>query len=134
MSLTIRAMAIMALRQKGHRPMLPQVVLVVKNPPANAGNIRDMGLIPGSERSPGEGHGNPLQYSCLENTYRQRNLVPTGHSLPFYIQKGKREFYKWNTQGQVSSSNAPLRLQRLCCLIFPHKIRLEFLFLSKIEE
>ena len=44
-----------------------QVVLVVKNPPANAGNKRDVGLIPGSGRSPGEGNGNPLQYSCLEN-------------------------------------------------------------------
>ena len=44
-----------------------QVVLVVKNPRANAGDIRDMSLIPGSERSPGAGHGNPLQYSCLEN-------------------------------------------------------------------
>ena len=40
---------------------------MVKNPPANAGDIRDMGSIPGSGRSPGEGHGNPLQYSCLEN-------------------------------------------------------------------
>ena len=39
---------------------------MVKNPPANAGNISDMGLIPGSGRSPGEGHGNPLWYSCLE--------------------------------------------------------------------
>ena len=44
-----------------------QVVLAVKNPPANAGDARDAGLIPGSGRSPGEGHGNPLQYSCLEN-------------------------------------------------------------------
>ena len=44
-----------------------QVVLVVNNPPANAGNIRDVSSIPGSGRSPGEGHGNPLQYSCLEN-------------------------------------------------------------------
>ena len=35
--------------------------------PANAGDIRDMGSIPGSERSPGGGHDNPLQYSCLEN-------------------------------------------------------------------
>ena len=41
-----------------------QVVLAVKNPPANAG---DVGLTPGSRRSPGGGHGNPLQYSCLEN-------------------------------------------------------------------
>ena len=44
-----------------------QVALVVKNPPANAGDIRDAGSIPGSRRSPGGGHGNPLQYSCLEN-------------------------------------------------------------------
>ena len=44
-----------------------QVVLVVKSLPANAGNIRDVGLIPGSGRSPGEGNGTPLQYSCLEN-------------------------------------------------------------------
>ena len=44
-----------------------QVALVVKNPPANAGDIIDMGSIPGSGRSPGEENGNPLQYSCLEN-------------------------------------------------------------------
>ena len=44
-----------------------QVVLVVKNPNANAGNIRDTGLIPGLGRSPGAGNDNPLQYSCLEN-------------------------------------------------------------------
>ena len=44
-----------------------QVALVVKNPPVNAGDIRDIGSIPESGRSPGEGHGNPLQYSCLEN-------------------------------------------------------------------
>ena len=40
---------------------------VVKNPPANAGDTGDLGLIPGSVRSPGEGNGKPLQYSCLEN-------------------------------------------------------------------
>ena len=44
-----------------------QVVLVVKNPRANAEDIRDMGLIPGSGKSCGEGHGSTLQYSCLEN-------------------------------------------------------------------
>ena len=43
------------------------VVLGVKNPPANAGDIRDIGSIPGLARSPGGGNGNPLQYSCLEN-------------------------------------------------------------------
>ena len=40
---------------------------VVKNPPANAGDARDTGSIPGSGRSPGVGNGTPLQYSCLEN-------------------------------------------------------------------
>ena len=44
-----------------------QVVLVVKNLPVNAGNVRDAGLIPGSGRSLGGGHGNQCQYSCLEN-------------------------------------------------------------------
>jgi len=46
---------------------ISQVVLVVKNLPPSAGDIRDMGLIPGLGMSPGGGHGNPLQYSCLEN-------------------------------------------------------------------
>jgi len=40
---------------------------MVKNPPASAGDKRDTGSIPGSGRSPGGGHGNPCQYSCLEN-------------------------------------------------------------------
>jgi len=44
-----------------------QVVLVVKNPLANAGDIRDKGSIPGLRRSPGGGPGNSCQYSCLEN-------------------------------------------------------------------
>ena len=43
------------------------VMLVVKTLPANAGDIRDMGSIPGSGRVSGGAHGNPLQYSCLEN-------------------------------------------------------------------
>ena len=40
---------------------------MVKNPPANSGDVRDTGLIPGSGRCPGEENGNPLQYSCLDN-------------------------------------------------------------------
>ena len=43
------------------------MVLVVKNLPTNAGNTRVVGLIPGLGRCPGEGNGNPLQFSCLEN-------------------------------------------------------------------
>ena len=46
--------------------------LVVENPAANAGDIGDMGLIPGWERSLGGGHSNPLQYSCLENPTDRR--------------------------------------------------------------
>ena len=41
---------------------------MVKHLPVNAGDARDLGSIPGSGRSPGEGNGNPLQYSCLENS------------------------------------------------------------------
>ena len=44
-----------------------QVLLVVRNPPASTGDARDAGSTPGLGRSPGEGNGNPLQYSCLEN-------------------------------------------------------------------
>ena len=51
-----------------------QVVLVVKNPPADAGDIRDVCSIPRSRRSPREGH-DPLWYSCLENRHGQRSLV-----------------------------------------------------------
>ena len=58
------------------------MALVVKNPPANAGDVRDAGSIPGSGRSSGGGHGNPPQYSCLENPHGQRSLAgysPWGH-------------------------------------------------------
>ena len=44
------------------------VALVVKSPPANAGNARDAGLIPESGRTPGVGNGNPFQCSCLKNS------------------------------------------------------------------
>ena len=56
-------------------------MLVVKNLPASAGNIKDMGLIPRSGRSPGEGHGNPLQYLCLENPHGQRSLPDMVHRV-----------------------------------------------------
>ena len=59
-----------------------QVVLVVKNAPANEGDTTDAESIPGSERSPEAGRDNPLQYSCLENPHGQRSLVgysPWGH-------------------------------------------------------
>ena len=61
-----------------------QVALVVKNLPANAEDVRDVGSIPGLGRFSGGGHGNPLQYSCLENPHGQR-------SLPGYNPYGQKE-------------------------------------------
>ena len=54
---------------------------MVKNSPANAGDARDMGLIPESERSPEIGNGNPLQYSCLENFMDRGAWWPTVHGV-----------------------------------------------------
>ena len=58
-----------------------QVVLVVENLPANAGDIRDSGLIPGSGSSSGGGHGNPLQYYCLENLLDRGACWATVHMV-----------------------------------------------------
>ena len=64
-----------------------EVALVVKNPPANAGDIGDTGLIPGSGRFPGGGHGHPLQCSCLEKpkdggAWRATGLGVAGSQAP----------------------------------------------------
>ena len=57
------------------------MALVVKNPSANAGDVRDSGLIPGLGRSPGEGYGNPFQYSCLENPMDRGDWQATVHGV-----------------------------------------------------
>ena len=54
---------------------------VVKNLPANAGDTGDVGLIPGLGRSSGEGHGNPLQYSCLKNSMDGGAWYATVHGV-----------------------------------------------------
>ena len=59
---------------------ISQVVLVVKNLPANA-EVRDLSLIPGSGKSPGGGHGDPLQYSCLENPMDRGAWWATVHGV-----------------------------------------------------
>ena len=61
-----------------------QMVLVVKKLPANAGDIRDTSSIPGSGKSPRGGHGNPLQYPCLENAHGHRDLAT-------YSPQGRKE-------------------------------------------
>ena len=75
----------------------------VKNPPANAGDVRDVGLIPGCGRSLGEGHGYPLQYSCLENLRGQKSLA--GHSA-----QGCKES---DMTGKPNNDNNNRRLQRI---------------------
>ena len=57
------------------------MVLVVKNLPASAGDIRDAGSIPGLGRSPGKGHGNPLQCSCLGNPMDREAWRATVHGV-----------------------------------------------------
>ena len=67
----------------GHSVWASQAVLVVRNPPANAGDVRGVASVPGSGRSPGGGHGSPLQYSGLENPQGQRGAwgySPWGHT------------------------------------------------------
>ena len=54
---------------------------MVKNPPANAGDLRDSGLVPESGRSPGVGNGNPLQYSCLENSMDREVWQAAAHGV-----------------------------------------------------
>ena len=58
-----------------------QVALVVENQPANAGDTGDVGSVPGSRRSPGGGHGNPLQCSCLENPMDRKAWWATVHRV-----------------------------------------------------
>ena len=58
-----------------------KVALVIKNPPADAVDIRDMGSIPGSRRSPGKGNGNSVQYSCLENSIHRRAWQAIVHGV-----------------------------------------------------
>ena len=62
----------------------------IKNPPANTGDTRDTGSIIGSGRFLGGGHGNPLQYSCLENPHAQRSLAG-GYSPWDHIESDMRE-------------------------------------------
>ena len=78
-----------------------KVAQVVKNPPANAGSIRDTGSISGWGRSPGGGHGNPLQCSCLENPMDLGAWQATGHR----VAKSQTEL-KWQHSTHVYGRKA----------------------------
>ena len=67
------------------------------NPPASSGDIRDLGLIPVLGRSPGSGHGNPLQYSCLENPMDRGAWQATVHR----VTKSQRQLKQLSSNGNV---------------------------------
>ena len=75
------------------------VALVVKKLPANAGELRDKGLIPGSGRSLGGGHGNPLQYYCLENSMNRGAWWATVHG----VAKGRSRLKQFNAHARELS-------------------------------
>ena len=72
---------------------------VAKNLPPNAGDARDSGSIPGSGRSPGVGNGNPLQYSCLENSLDRGAWLATVHG----VTKSQTWLINWTTNGCLST-------------------------------
>ena len=81
------------------------MALVVKNLPASAADIRDMGSIPGLGRSPGGGHGNPLQYSCLENPMDRGTWQAAVHGITQSWARPKRlstNDIKWYEQMIIS--------------------------------
>ena len=79
-----------------------QVALVVRRPLANAGGVGDVGLIPGLGRSPGGGHGNPLQYSCLENPTDRGAWRATVHS----VAKGLTQLKRLSMHAHIGSQRA----------------------------
>ena len=93
-----------------------RVVLVVRNAPANAGDVREAGCIPGSGRSLGGGHGNPLQYSCLEKAMDRGAWCVT-----VYRVSKSRTRPKWLSTDKCNPSCSSIRL---CFLYF------EVLFLA----
>ena len=64
-----------------HGARASKVALVIRNLPANVGDIRNVGSVPGLGRSPGGGHGNPLWYSCLENPMDRRAWWAVVHGV-----------------------------------------------------
>ena len=89
------------------------MTLEVKNPHANAGDSRDGGSIPGSERSAGEGHGSPLWYSCLENPMDRGALWATVHRLTKSWTQLKDSACTHSSSSRLSSQVHPPALRSL---------------------
>ena len=84
------------------------MALTVKNLPAYAGDFKDPGLIPGSGRPPGAGHGNPLQYSCLENPMDRGARWATVHG----VAKSRTQLKRFSTHTSIYS--APVLPRQMC--------------------
>ena len=101
---------------------------MVKNLPANAGDVRDAGSIPGSERSPGGAHGNPLQYPHLENSMDRGAWWATVHSIA-HSQTGLKQLSMQHAHGTESKWFSHLyfyfhdSLSKACRLPFGDDIR-----------
>ena len=107
--------------------LTPQVVLMVKNPSASAGNGKVMGLILGWGRSPGGGHGNPLQYSSLEDPHGWRSLVG-------YSPLGHKKLDNWSNLACIYAySTFYVSLGHLYVIFF-FKLRIVFYFVDKTED
>ena len=92
-----------------------------KNLPANAGNITDMGSIPGWGRSPGEGHGNPLPYSCLENPMDRGTWWATLHRIAksqTWLKLLSTVLEQWNEPDTSKSANFPFVWGDLSCWVY----------------
>ena len=83
---------------------------MVKNPPTNEGNLGDMGLLPGLGRSPGEGNGYPLQYSCLKSSTDRGTWWSAVHGVP--------KSWTW-----LSTHTCSIKLSELDVRINSHKLR-----------
>ena len=95
-----------------------QVAIVVKNPPANVGDARDMGLISESGRSPGGGNGNSLQYSCLKNSMDRGAWRATVHSESDTTEHEQNSpFLLPSAPGNFCSSNTSCLYEFAWCLV-----------------
>ena len=94
-----------------------QVALVIKNPPANAGDLRDTVSVLGLGRFPGGGHSEPLQYSCLENTMDRGACWATVHGVA----------KSWTRLKRLSRHAC---MQTLCCLVSPFHCLYSFIGLE----
>ena len=92
-----------------------KVALVVKSPPANVGDARDMGLIPGLGRSPGGQYANPLQCSCLENSMDRGAWQAIVHRAA--KSQTRLKLFSMHTYNSCNSCHCHLQFRKLCLLI-----------------